>query len=603
VSTKRSGGDKERYIHNQQLKDSGKSLNKNTMSPPPPYTNFQTSTTPTSSATSSTHGNMTYYGSQPMYPQMYPHHMDHQLNHNSSQQLRGSGIGRRGRARGGNSGNRREYHNTRHHNHLQNQPTNDYGQPLLDQNQQSAVINSAQYQPFYFHYPSWQNIPQNLNLTQNLTGQPLFAIQQPLVYQPYGSPYPIMYNIMPQHPIPHHQPELTENDIQEPGISWQAHPTPIYHHSPLENEFQTHPEDYQIMDNPNGYQQEELDSEISFVNEEIAETYSDVKEQGLVEKTRDLMIQTTSPTNENIEVCPPEITVSSKENGNTQNDQTDPEMMPNFPAHQKKQTASVSVSAIPNKDRDTTTEIIHLTEVLEPKISSFSSITASKNPIAPIDHKKTENNQNEVHLIERAKQQIVTTIIGSNKDNEKKVENSVVEVKVNQEILQDEKIINQADLTANVSNLPSPASASSWAGLFNSKSSAKSPIQSMQSIVHPSEPSKPSAITHSETLLVQTSQITSKGSQVPGTTMSYSAVSAQSITPVAKTHPAQHTFDDVKHLPQTKKTNTTDVNSNNKNSVNSNPIDQHSLKLGGKVVLFLLYHIFRLVCPVFLILF
>jgi hypothetical protein len=304
------------------------------------------------------------------------------------------------------------------------------------------------------------------------------------------------------------------------------------------------------------------------------------------------MIQTTSPPNEDIEVCPVEVMVSSKENGNTQNDQIDLEISPNFSAHQKKQTASVSVSAIPTKDRETAIEIIQLNEVLEPKISSFSSITASKHPITPLDHKKTENNQNEVHLIERAKQQIVTTIIGSNKDNERKVENSVVEVKVNQQIVRDEKTKTQADLTANVSTLPSPASASSWAGLFNSKMSAKSPIQSVQSIVHSSELSKPLASVQPEVLLVQTSQITSKGSQVPGTTMSYSAVSAQSITPVAKTHPAQHTSGDVKNLPQTKKTNTTDLNSNNKNSVNCNPVDQHSLKLGGEMIFIFISNLF-----------
>lgn len=509
------------------------------------------------------------YGAHQMYPQMYPpHHLD-QINQNSSQ-LRG-GMGRRGRSRGGNNGNRRDFQNPRHHNHQQNQQTIDYGQPLLDQNQQGAVIGSAQYQPVYFHYPYQNPMPQNMNMATNLTGQPLFAIQQPLMYQ-YGSPYPIMYNLMPPaHPMSHHQPELAENELQEPPLPWQAHAQPIYHHSPLGAEFQTHPEDYQLIDPSNDYQQEEIDPEITFVDVEAEETYVE-KEEELVEKTRDLMIQTTPPPSEVVEEV-------AKENGHNFDaglEHADPEMVPNFSA-QKKQTASVSVSAIPNQDRHETDT--QLTEVLEPRVSSFSSITASKHPI--LEHKKTENNHNEVQqtaLIERAKQQIVTTIIGSSKEMEKKEGSGVAEVKVEEVI--DEKI--------EMPSLPSPPASSTWAGLFNSKSSVKplTPPQPQpiltppQNHIHP-EPPKPA--TNFEVFVP--TPITSNGSQVPVTAMSYSAVSAQSITPVAKTNPSQQNVG-VKNLPQTKKTNAgVDENSNNKNSVNCNPppVDQHSLKLGGKI--------------------
>lgn len=586
--TKRACGEKERFFINHQPKevtrDSGRTFNKK-MSPPP--TNFQTSTTSTSSSSSSNQGSMPHYqyGShQQVYPQMYPHQMEHHINQNTSQQqqIRG-GMGRRnGRSRGGN--NRRDFQ-VRQHNHQQNQQANDYGQPLLDQNQQGAVMNSAQYQPIYIHYSPWQNTlpPQNLNLTQNLTGQPLFAIQQPLMYQ-YGSPYPFMYNMMPQaHSMPHHQSELVENDIQDPPpIPW-AHSQPIYHHSPLlNNDFQNSSDGFEMVNSINEYH-EEIDPEITFVDVDSEDTFED-KEENLVGKTRDLLIQTISPVENSVELSLLKTSDTSTENEKTQNvcetslEFIEPESVP-ISSAQKKQTASVSVSAIPNKDANNSETKKIVNEILEPSIS-FSSITASKYPTAPLEHKKTENNQTEVQqtaLIERAKQQIVTTIIG-HKETDKNVEDSKMSSK--EENTEQELFIydKKAQTKPTTSNLPSPAASAraTWAGLFDSKKSVSSPSSSSNNFVS-TEPQKSFPLSNSEELSTQAPPVSSNGSQVPSTAMSYSAVSAQHIT---TTEAKQHSS--VKSLPQNKKNLTiVDENSNNQNNVNVAPLDQRSLKLGG----------------------
>ena len=215
-----------------------------------------------------------------------------------------------------------------------------------------------------------------------------------------------------------------------------------------------------------------------------------------------------------------------------------------------------------------------MNEILEPSIS-FSSITASKYLTAPLEHKKTENNQTEVQqtaLIERAKQQIVTTIIG-HKETDKNVEDlklSPKEENVEPELFVYDK---KAQTKPTTSNLPSPAASAraTWAGLFDSKKSISSPSSNFVS----AEPQKSFPLSNSEELSTQASPVSSNGSQVPSTAMSYSAVSAQHIT---TTEAKQHSS--VKSLPQNKK-NIVDENSNNQNNVNVAPLDQRSLRLGG----------------------
>jgi hypothetical protein len=619
-------------------RDQSKSFNKN-MSPPP-LTSFQTNTTSTTTSSSpssmSNQGNMAMphfqYASHPqMYPQMY-HPLDHQANSSSQQQQqqqhpRGGGMGRRGRSRGGNNNiNRRDFQYRQNSHQQQNQQSNEYGQPMMDQSQ-PGVMNSAPYQQFYIHYPPWQNtLPQNLNMTQNLTGQPLFAIQQPLLYN-YGSPYPIMYNVMPQaHPMSHQQPDMMENEIQEP-IVWPqiAHPQQMFQHSPHLNaggeiEYQAHPEEYHLMEHANEYHPEELE-----MNSNAGEMYED-GDQNIVEKTRDLMIQTTPPpSNEDI-IVPNQlqklVIVSSSENEGSEpvlgekvidnkmivkNVEKPPAwgVVPNLSAQQKKQMASVSVSAIPKDVEHCETEnepVLTEEPVVELKPTSFSLITASKSNTS-LEGKKTENKQNEVQqmvLIERAKQQIVTTItgIGSNEEKDKKVENHLPEVIQNQvEVLTVEKSaqVSKPITTNNSSPAAARPSAStaSWAGLFNPKSertSKNSPQPQMHS-QQPPETHKLLTAKNSEAFLAPAPQLTatSTTSQVPVAAMSYSAVSAQpAINQVSATnnHATPLSAGGNKDLLPQSKVNLPQIinvnaNSNNNNHVKTTPVDQHALKLAG----------------------
>lgn len=590
---------------------------------PPPLTNFQTNTTSTTTSSSSpvNQGNMPHqYGSHPQmyHPQMYPN-LDHpNLPSQQHQHARGGGMGRRGRSRGGNSMNRRDFQ-VRQNNHQQNQP--DY--PMIDQNQ--GVMSSTPYQQIYFHYPPWQNtLPQNLNLTQNLTGQPLFAIQQPLLYQ-YGSHYPIMYNynVMPQaHPMSHQQSEMLDSEVQEP-IAWQmAHSQQIFQHSPhsgAEIEFQVHPVDEYHHENEYQPEEIEMNSSPNFVHvNEVEEEIYDEHEQIVIEKTRDLMIQTSPPLDEPSSL-PQEPSLQKNENPEPaicekvidnkmiiKNVEKPPAWsnVPNLSAQQKKQMASVSVSAIPNKDverSDTNVSFEKIDAESKPIANSFT-FSASKQPITQAEGKKTENKQNEVQqmvLIERAKQQIVTTItgIGSNQENDKKVdipEEEITKSQIETTVAVEKSSEAPKLLTTSAASVSasSALSRATWAGLFNSKPDRVGKTSPQLQNLH-SETQKPMLAKNSEPLLAQTPQlITSiaQHQQVPSSAMSYSAVSAQSLTPaVALNHSSlpQVSAGTKNLLPQSKLNLPHNINenenitNNNDEHVKTAPVDQHAMKLGG----------------------
>jgi Ubiquitin carboxyl-terminal hydrolase len=565
------------------------------MSPPPLNNSTSTSSSPSSNSISNQNMSLPHY--QYGYSQMY-HPMDPNSSAASQQHSRGGGMSRRGRARGGNNNiNRRDFQMRQNNHHQQNQQPNEYGPPLIDQNQ--SVISTAPYQQFYIHYPPWQNaVPQNMNMTQNLTGQPLFAIQQPLLYQ-YGQ-YPIMYNVMPQaHQMPHQQPEMIENEVQEP-IVWPPHPQQIFHHSPhlnaAELEFQAHPDEFQM----NEYQSEEVEIDPNAPYVDPEEMYEE-NQQILLEKTRDLMIETNPQPDEDKMTQSPSLEFISP----NKIEQVEPVLyekvidnkmiiknvekppawgnatVPNLSAQQKKQMASVSVSAIPNKDVEEyrETNVTCESNDVESKLTatSFSPITVSNQPI---EGEKTEKKQNEVQqvLIERAKQQIVTTIIGtgpSDQENEKKVELSPTDVIKHQEDLTVEKSPQPAKVSQATSNKASSSSPSaSWAGLFNSKTE-RSIKTSQPHSPQPSEIQKSSTAKNSESLLGQAPQapkVPASTSQVPA--MSYSAVSAQSATPATNHHSSSG-------LPQSKTLPIVNENSNNNNHIKTASVGQHATKLGG----------------------
>lgn len=293
---------------------------------------------------------------------------DHQSN--PSQHPMGSNRGnRRGRSRGGNNNmNRRDYQMRQNNQHQQQQQqnqqssltSNEYAQPLMEQAQPGTVMGSGPYQPFYIHYPAYYGGPNagahlalpgsaNAANAQNLTGQPLFAIQQPVLYQ-YGSPYPIMYNMMPTQPhqMTHQQSDMSDGDNQNQDASggnqttviqqipWPHHvayqePQTIFQHSP-------HPGEVELEFQPIGVQQTE-EFHLQMINhsgnyhmmapvmvDDVVQTEQNIQEDGyvdgapvecepidehqmyqqelkvvesnndtqmLVEKTRDLMIQTS----------------------------------------------------------------------------------------------------------------------------------------------------------------------------------------------------------------------------------------------------------------------------------------------------------------------
>ena len=293
---------------------------------------------------------------------------EHQPNSTSQHPMNSNrGSRRGGRSRGGNNNmNRRDYQMRQNNQHQQQQnqqsslTSNEYGQPLMEQGQPgTAVMGSGPYQQFYIHYPYYGGpnagahlaLPGSANAAnaQNLTGQPLFAIQQPLLYQ-YGSPYPIMYNMMPTqaHQMAHQQPDDGDNQNQDTSgnpptviqqIPWPHHvayqePQQIFQHSPHLNtsevdlEFQVQPTDeyhLQMMNHSSNYhliapdqhpvmvddivqtdqsiqddgftdgapiENEPIDEHRMYQQDlNVAESNSDMRL--LMEKTRDLMIQTS----------------------------------------------------------------------------------------------------------------------------------------------------------------------------------------------------------------------------------------------------------------------------------------------------------------------
>lgn len=288
---------------------------------------------------------------------------DHQSNPSSQHPMSSSRGSRRGRSRGGNNNmSRREFHMRQNNQHQQHQnqqssvTSNEYGQPLMEQAQAGgAVMGSGPYQQFYIHYPSYYGGPNaghiaalpgsaNVANAQNLTGQPLFAIQQPVLYQ-YGS-YPFMYNMMPSqpHPMAHQQSDMADgehNQNQETSganpaavmqqIPWPHHvayqePQQIFHHSPHLNTGEVDLEDFhlQMMNHSGNFQLIAPDQQHVNMIEEVIQPEQSLQQDGfneaapigsesldrmyqqdlnmvdngndtgmLVEKTRNLMIQTT----------------------------------------------------------------------------------------------------------------------------------------------------------------------------------------------------------------------------------------------------------------------------------------------------------------------
>lgn len=710
---------------------------------------------------------------QPMIPQAYIPHgerndrdgmQDHQSNPSSHpmNSTRGSGGGRRGRSRGGNNNmSRRDYSMRQNNQHQQQQnqssvTSNEYGQPLMDQNQQTVLTSSGPYQQVYFQYsPYYPNagaphlaaLPGSATAAnaQNLTGQPLFAIQQPMHMYPYGS-YPIMYNMIqaPAHQMSHQPTDMSDNEHNQnqetsgaaptviqslpwaPHVSYQDQPH-IFQHSPHLNpgedlEFRVaHPDEYhvQMINHGNNFHLIAPDHVGDIVNdigpldpalqqggfsesatiEDEQSMYQDenVAENGgermLIEKTRDLMIQTTMqdvPKSQLIHTqSAEEYEVVSNERSKIMLDATvpnpqDPEnYLPTSPARVvtnscleteptesvsnnskktctvdnkmivknkekppawgsvavpnvvaqtssvKKQMASVSVSAIPNKD------VMHLQHVTEiatqtidqtmsaqeavqdqqqfPSQKLFSSITASKLPLSSPNivaaSKKTEHKQNEIQplqkqvaLSEKAKQQIVTTITGvgsvsqeTNKKPEAVFSRAQQASTENVSVLV-EKVAQPPKPSPPAAQTAAGPARASWAALFVPPGQASNESKAAPPLPAPAPATSPmhyqitetqtkvsTAKTHPEPLSVQITP------QVPGV-MSYSAVSAQSVPSPAPSFAASVTtipsqlptggVSTSKKLPQSK-LNSPSVNHNVENHSKSAPLDQHALRLGG----------------------
>lgn len=667
---------------------------------------------------------------------------DHQSMNSSPHQMNSTrGSRGRGRSRGGNNNmSRRDYQMRQHqHQHQQNQQSsvtsNDYGQPLLEQTQ-PTVMSSGPYPQFYIHhYPPYYasgpnaggpHLAATATTAQNLTGQPLFALQQPVQLFQYGSPYQIMYNMMPTqaHPMSHQQSEITDSEHNHnpdsggaapttviQSIAWQhpvayqePHQQAIFQHSPhisageSDLEF-THPDEYHMqIINPNNFnmivpeqiednlsEQEQQDGYIGAdsiendmldehvyhhdSNAHICENEADL----LVEKTRDLMIQTNIPPpssklhsmvilnkcegendetlndaivpiqqNSTASACAatesfhssvgPKIVCSIDNKMIVRNKEKPPAwssvVVPNIAAQasMKKQTASVSVSAIPNKDvvllqsdltftsndrttnfHDAKTATIPIESTVIPIQTSFSSVIASKqSKLSPVvvDDQKFEpshidsqpQQKHQQALIDHAKQQIVTTITGigaTSQEAASQIDNiRVIQTRMS---LDTENVVAEKNVKSNKPQQSSNHSAqplATWAGLFNSSEASSVPKLSPQPIVLSTtsqvqeiftETQKAPTAKNPEPQLVQ-------AIQVPGI-MSYSAVSAQSLpAPVnyaatVTSIPSQLNTTsgvlDNKKLPQSK-VNLTNVNNNNNHLKSAPLVDQHALRLGGQ---------------------
>lgn len=661
-----------------------------------------------------------------------------------------SGIGRRGRSRGGNNSmSRRDFTMRQHNQHQQQQQqnqssitSNEYGQPLMDQNQ-AVLASSGQYQQLYIHYsPYYPNaggphltaLPASASAAnaQNLTGQPLFAIQQPMHMYPYGS-YPIMYNMMPTqgHPMSHQTTEMVDNEHnqnQDPNgaptiiqsMPWPPHvayqdPQQIFQHSPQLNpgeelEFRvSHPEEYhlQMINHPDtsyhiiapeqndvneilqvdstlqedGFAEPILIEDEQMYHQEVAENGGDTRI--LVEKTRSLMIQPIieeAPMPQQLNSQRPEDYLAvSNENNKVMLDTAVPNpresesFLPNSPARLgmnvnleteptksvsssskknctvdnkmivknkekppawgnvavpnlaqtssvKKQMASVSVSAIPNKDvlhlqhaseiaTQTNDQTMDAQEAVQDQHisnqTSFSSITASKLPLSSPTiavNKKTEKKQNEIQplqkqmaLSDRVKQQIVTTITGVGQETNKKQD---VAVSRGQQASTETVQVPVENITQASKPPPATQQASSalpsWAALFvsaeslaaASKATPPLPVPAaspMHNLNTENQTKVSTAKPHPEPLSVHVTP------QVPGV-MSYSAVSAQSMPASSQNFTAPVTviasqlstggISKSKKLPQSK-SESSSVDNNIGNNSKPTPVDQHSLRLGG----------------------
>lgn len=612
----------------------------------------------------------------------------------------GRGMNRRGGAGGGrnrgggnmNNGNmnsRRQNNEYRQNNNQQSalnqnsMNSNDYN--LMDHHQ--TVLNPSHYQPVYFHYQ--YGVPGSAipATAQNLTGQPLFAVQQqPIYINPYGQPYPaqIMYNYMPPQ-MPQIQSDVIESDQSGQGVNlpspaaavYQAIPPyqlayqPEHHHyelceTPLSNadriEFQgAMPEDeYQLqMINPNdGYVVESNEVPIIEDHDVVPLVESDYQSvydhKELIDKTRDLIIQ-TAPADMSNQYLDHEIIIDEDENSEATtlqfiNDSEESELIeqehqqqqlllkqqqqqqPTPPLQQpvqnrkptnfvptpsnpttmvKKQTASVSVSAIPNKHFEEVKmnefnseepQQIHQSHSQRQQQqqqcdnanqntnkNSFSSITASKHsPKSLKDEKKTEliikqNDSQKTTLSEQAKQQIASTISNSEPSSNKKdkmetagptIANAQIPLEKDSKTTSTSPITSLSSSSAANEKIAQNAKQStsaphSWAGLFQSAESASSaPLHAISNQIKQTTTSK------DVDNMSQSNIDNSVNNKAPGT-MSYSAVSQS----VNKMKPNTASIATSTSSPIT---NNNEASSNVVDAPKPAPVDQNALKLGGE---------------------
>lgn len=296
----------------------------------------------------------------------------------------------------------------------------------------------------------------------------------------------------------------------------------------------------------------------------------------------------------------------------------------------KKQTASVSVSAIPNKHfeevkmNEFANEIQHqheISQITSQNKNSFSSIaaaTSSKHsPKSWKDEKKTETRQNNdsqqqrTSLSEQAKQQIATTISNSETSSLSSSSTSLKKDKIEVASQVSPKQPSTVEKTstldvhttleknAQIAKQSSSVPPSSWAGLFVSEAqrahqaSSAAAAAAAAAAVATSSTTNPSSnqikIKSTSDVSSSTSANQSSNNKLPGT-MSYSAVSAQSIA-IQSTPPQPQSANNNKTKPNTTSTATSTSSTTNNNDVShandvalkpTTPVDQNALKLGGE---------------------
>lgn len=605
---------------------------------------------------------------------------------------RGGGGGGRNRGAGaninnGNMNSRRQNNEYRQNNNQQSalnqnsMNSNDYN--LIDHHQ--TVLNSSHYPVYFTHYPYVPSsaIPAT---AQNLTGQPLFALQQqPIFINPYGHPYhPVVYNYMPPQMPPIQSDVIDSDQTQDvsatsPAAVYQAIPPPYqlaypteHHHFELcepplaggdriefqgsvpEEEYQLQmmspADEYAVESNevPNVENHDVVPLAVYTDNEIQSDNQSIVFDQNeLIDKTRDLIIQATPADMNDMQrqylddkiMTDDETTATSLQFINDSEEsniieqehlqqqllmlQQPPPPLQQQPHQQqqhvqnrkptnfvpipsnplniatvKKQTASVSVSAIPNKLYEEVKmneyiseqqQQIHPHSQQQPQTNdvanqnmnknSFSSITASKHsPKSLKDEKKTEiikqNDSQKTTLSEQAKQQIASTISNSepstlSASNKKdKMETAGPTIIANSNPMEKDSKFASTSPSTTSSSSPSERSAQavkqtnsvppSWADLFQSGGSAPSSASNQIK----------------KTLSTDISNSSQSNNKLPGT-MSYSAVS-QSANNKMKPNTASIA------------TSTSSSISNNNEASNAvdapkpTPVDQNALKLGGE---------------------